>query len=167
MNRLNFFFLVVLLAAHGCQSPKVDQSEKNMNDSASRPANVSSPQPGSDRDAHGCIPSAGYTWSEIKKECVRIWEAGNKFTAYGENKDSTLAAYLITGVDQLSAEVFLPGQKGSIPLAVTDGSLDKKSMQQLFLNLDSSVILKFFPSQARYVIFIDKKPMYACPHPLK
>lgn len=30
--------------------------------------------PGSDRDAHGCIPSAGYSWCEPLKECIRPWE---------------------------------------------------------------------------------------------
>ncbi len=29
---------------------------------------------GGDRDSHGCIPSAGYTWSEEKQKCVRPWE---------------------------------------------------------------------------------------------
>ncbi|NNC38641.1 MAG: hypothetical protein EX271_10590 [Acidimicrobiales bacterium] len=32
------------------------------------------PLPGSDRDEHGCIPSAGYVWSEEKQKCVRPWE---------------------------------------------------------------------------------------------
>jgi hypothetical protein len=30
--------------------------------------------PGSDRDAHGCIGSAGYSWCEEKQKCLRIWE---------------------------------------------------------------------------------------------
>jgi len=30
--------------------------------------------PGSDRDAHGCIGSAGYTWCEVKQKCLRTWE---------------------------------------------------------------------------------------------
>ncbi len=29
---------------------------------------------GNDRDAHGCIGSAGYSWSDAKKACVRSWE---------------------------------------------------------------------------------------------
>ncbi len=33
--------------------------------------------PWSDRDEHGCIGSAWYTWSETKKECVRPWEEEN------------------------------------------------------------------------------------------
>ncbi|WP_323120421.1 hypothetical protein [Burkholderia alba] len=30
--------------------------------------------PGSDRDAHGCIPSAGYAWCERTAKCERPWE---------------------------------------------------------------------------------------------
>ena len=29
---------------------------------------------GGDRDAHGCIPSAGYGWCEVKQKCLRTWE---------------------------------------------------------------------------------------------
>ena len=29
---------------------------------------------GNDRDSHGCIGSAGYTWCEAKKKCLRTWK---------------------------------------------------------------------------------------------
>lgn len=29
---------------------------------------------GGDRDAHGCIGSAGYSWCETKQKCLRVWE---------------------------------------------------------------------------------------------
>jgi len=29
---------------------------------------------GSDRDQHGCIGSAGYSWCEAKQKCLRAWE---------------------------------------------------------------------------------------------
>jgi hypothetical protein len=29
---------------------------------------------GADRDVHGCIGSAGYTWCEPKNKCLRVWE---------------------------------------------------------------------------------------------
>jgi hypothetical protein len=32
------------------------------------------PRPGGDRDAHGCIGSAGYAWCAREKACVRPWE---------------------------------------------------------------------------------------------
>jgi len=45
---------------------------------AQSPAQASAPavppMPGSDRDAHGCIPSAGYSWCEATQQCERPWE---------------------------------------------------------------------------------------------
>ena len=32
------------------------------------------PLPGSDRDSHGCIPSAGYSWCTALQKCIRPWE---------------------------------------------------------------------------------------------
>ena len=32
------------------------------------------PQVGNDKDVHGCIGSAGYSWCEAKQKCLRIWE---------------------------------------------------------------------------------------------
>lgn len=29
---------------------------------------------GGDRDEHGCIGSAGYSWCEVKSKCLRVWE---------------------------------------------------------------------------------------------
>ena len=29
---------------------------------------------GNDRDKYGCIPSAGYSWCEKRKKCIRVWE---------------------------------------------------------------------------------------------
>jgi len=37
-------------------------------------AQTQAPAPGSDRDAHGCIPSAGYSWCDSKQKCLREWE---------------------------------------------------------------------------------------------
>lgn len=29
---------------------------------------------GGDRDAHGCLPAAGYAWCAREQQCVRPWE---------------------------------------------------------------------------------------------
>ena len=34
----------------------------------------SQPRMGGDRDEHGCIGSAGYTWCEEKSKCLREWQ---------------------------------------------------------------------------------------------
>ena len=31
-------------------------------------------QLGGDRDEHGCIGSAGYSWCDVKNKCLRVWE---------------------------------------------------------------------------------------------
>lgn len=36
------------------------------------------PMPGSDRDAHGCIGSAGYAWCPRTQRCERPWELAKK-----------------------------------------------------------------------------------------
>lgn len=38
------------------------------------PSVACTPILGGDRDAHGCIGSAGYSWCEAKQKCLRIWE---------------------------------------------------------------------------------------------
>jgi hypothetical protein len=48
---------------------------------------------GGDRDSHGCILSAGYTWCEVKNKCLRSWEEGC------EVKSVFDAVYNIDGVD--------------------------------------------------------------------
>lgn len=44
-------FLLVLLV--GCSNPQIV---------------------GDDRDEHGCIGTAGYTWCEAKQKCLQTWE---------------------------------------------------------------------------------------------
>lgn len=43
---------------------------------AIEPTAVISKEPivGGDKDEHGCIGSAGYSWCEVKQKCLRIWE---------------------------------------------------------------------------------------------
>ena len=60
---------------------------------------------GSDRDEHGCIGSAGYTWSYALHSCVRLWEAGTRFDAGPEQ------VFLIYSADSTFAEIFPSSSK--------------------------------------------------------
>ncbi|WP_322030309.1 hypothetical protein [Paraburkholderia sp. J76] len=44
------------------------------NSSSTASSTASSIQPGADRDAHGCIGSAGYSWCAATQRCERPWE---------------------------------------------------------------------------------------------
>ena len=84
--------------------------------------NTSSDQKaGNDRDAHNCISSAGYTWSELKNDCVRSWEVGIQFdpSANRSDKTSIASVLFLNG----KAEVFASELKKPVVLtAVKNGS---------------------------------------------
>ena len=62
---------------------------------------------GGDRDTHGCIGSAGYTYSQIKKDCVRVFEQKIKLTEVAPKGSSTSMAAVIFSKDMKKAEVFV------------------------------------------------------------
>lgn len=71
---------------------------------------------GNDSDAHGCRASAGYTYSKIKKECVRPFELELQLDEVNPQGSSTFAAVIFTA-DSKKAELFVPRtDKGSIIL---------------------------------------------------
>jgi hypothetical protein len=63
MNKKIIIFLVLLISLAAILS----FYKNNLN-------NNSSTIVGGDRDTHGCIGSAGYSWCEVKNKCLRIWE---------------------------------------------------------------------------------------------
>ena len=56
---------------------------------------------GSDRDAHGCIGSAGYVWSEVRKDCIRLFEQGIRTLDTAGN-----SAYIVFSPDSSQVELF-------------------------------------------------------------
>lgn len=52
----------------GClQYSKKQETDNNSDSLKNIPQAV-----GNDRDEHGCLASAGYTWSEVQKDCIRL-----------------------------------------------------------------------------------------------
>ncbi len=75
---------------------------------------------GGQRDAHGCLAAAGYTWSEVRRDCIRIFEAGVQLVD-SRNPDATLAAYAVFSDDGAKAELFLPAAERH-PVLTRQGS---------------------------------------------
>lgn len=73
---------------------------------------------GADKDAHGCVTSAGYRWSSIKKQCVRIFEEGYRLNTVAELKSEGIAksAFVIFEENGNLAELYLPNQISAIML---------------------------------------------------
>jgi hypothetical protein len=72
---------------------------------------------GGDKDVHGCKGSAGYTYSQVKKDCVRVFEQKIKLTELNPKGSSISMTAIIFSKDMKKAEVFLPEQNtGSLIL---------------------------------------------------
>ena len=92
MKTGNVCFLLLMcisLLFTGCGNSQSKKSEGN--------------KVGDDKDAHGCIASAGYTWSEVLKDCIRLWEKGVRVE---DVADKEKAAYIVFSPDSLQVELF-------------------------------------------------------------
>lgn len=62
-----------------------------------------------DKDENGCLASAGYIWSKLNKECIKLF-TGVQLNPIDKplNEDETLSAYIMFSEDNNQAELFLP-----------------------------------------------------------
>ena len=67
---------------------------------------------GGDRDGHGCIGSAGYVWSEVSQDCIRVFEKGIRTESVrGDNR----SVYIVFSPDSSQVELFFSdGQPNEI-----------------------------------------------------
>ncbi|KMQ64696.1 hypothetical protein ACM46_10645 [Chryseobacterium angstadtii] len=73
-------------------------------------AQQKSPVVGGDKDVHGCRASAGYTYSQIKNDCVKVFAQKIKLKEVSSDKSSTSMTAVIFSKDMKRAEVFIPDQ---------------------------------------------------------
>ncbi|MEA2112767.1 MAG: hypothetical protein U9P50_02220 [Patescibacteria group bacterium] len=69
-KKILFLFIIIILVAVGLNFFLQEKTVEAPLD----PAAPETPLVGGDRDEHGCIGSAGYSWCEAKEECLRPWE---------------------------------------------------------------------------------------------
>lgn len=74
---------------------------------------------GGDKDENGCIGSAGYTYSLVREDCIRLFEVGHRLDPI-DSKDSS-SGYLVFNTDHSKLELFLPSTgKGIILLKTSE-----------------------------------------------
>jgi hypothetical protein len=79
----------------------------------------------SDKDENGCLTSAGYVWSQLNKECVKIYQSAIILYPYANqtNEDETLNAYVVFSKEGGNeAEIFFPNtEKSHLFIRETEG----------------------------------------------
>ena len=71
---------------------------------------------GSDKDKHGCKLSAGYSFSVLKNDCVRLFEEKIQLKEVNPKKSYKSNATVILSEDGTKAELFMPSAEGSLIL---------------------------------------------------
>ncbi|MCW1961545.1 hypothetical protein [Chryseobacterium viscerum] len=71
-------------------------------------AQKQAPVLGGDRDVHGCIGSAGYTYSQLKNNCIQTFNQKIKLKEVNSDKSYTSMTAIIFSKDMKKAEVFIP-----------------------------------------------------------
>ncbi len=114
------FFFSFTACQNSTTANHSDVSDKKAPEANALPDTLTERPPvGGQKDEHGCLTAAGYTWSQVKNECIRIFEAGIRLNPQDTSIDQTTSAFIIFNKDQTIAELFLPGQKGSLLLERT------------------------------------------------
>ncbi len=71
-------------------------------------AQKSAPVLGGDRDVHGCIGSAGYTYSQLRNNCIQTFNQKIKLKEVKSDKSYTSMTAVIFNKSMTKAEVFIP-----------------------------------------------------------
>ncbi|MDQ2768925.1 MAG: hypothetical protein M3Y54_00285 [Bacteroidota bacterium] len=69
---------------------------------------------GGDKDKHGCLASAGYTYSTLSKKCIRVFEQALKLDNAFLKQSSTSQTCILFSKDTKKAEIFVAGKEGTV-----------------------------------------------------
>lgn len=89
-----------------------------------------------EEDEHGCTYTAGYRWSDLNRDCIRVFEIGFRLNPIAleegnseenELEDNDVSCFVIFNHEDNKAEIFLPNKLKSIVL-------ENKNIQGLYSN---------------------------------
>jgi len=107
---VSFFIFSSLIS---CKWIEKDEGKTNEKETNAKDVVV-----GGDKDEDGCLASAGYTWSKLNKECIRVF-TGIQLLPVDKLKDqddAVYATYLLFDESGDNAELFLPNEDDSVIL---------------------------------------------------
>lgn len=69
-----------------------------------------------EKDKNGCVKEAGYKWSILKDDCIRVVDEGFRLNPINDlsNLEASKSAYVLLGEEKLKAEVFLEELPNSV-----------------------------------------------------
>ena len=106
---------IIALAFAACNNTTPQQTDNT----ADQPATTEeTPMVGGDRDEHGCIGSAGYTWSALRGECIQVFEVGTRLNPVDiREEEAVISAFIVSKEgDNSQVELFITNEEQSLIL---------------------------------------------------
>jgi len=110
-----FTLSVVALAFAACNNSTPQQAD-NAAEEPTTPQQET--MVGGDRDEHGCIGSAGYSWSALRGECIQVFEVGTRLNPVDvEQEEAVISAFIVSKEgDNSQVELFITGEDQNLIL---------------------------------------------------
>lgn len=89
---------------------------------------------GNDMDEHGCIGSAGYTWSKLRNECIKIWEIGKRLVSLDNEENSAIVVFNNT---KSKVEIYFSNHEDTVILPLKGNNYESKKYS---FNNESSIL---------------------------
>ena len=107
--KATFLLPIIAVSFAACNNATPNQSE---NTTETPEVTLDAPMVGGDRDEHGCIGSAGYTWSALRGECIQVFEVGTRLDPLEENEEvAVISAFIVTkDGDNSQVELFITNE---------------------------------------------------------
>ncbi|MCA5005319.1 hypothetical protein [Sphingobacterium bovistauri] len=94
-----------------CQNSTKQQTQ--VNDSISQEM----PSIGGNKDKHGCLSSAGQTWSQIKNDCIQVFSVGIRLNPVAiDSTEAIISAFVVPNTDSSAFELFLADNEETVIL---------------------------------------------------
>lgn len=104
-----------------CNNQKNNSSTHSEASSNEEPTMV-----GDEKDNHGCLIAAGETWSELKQDCIRVFEVAQRLNPVEvTDNEAIISAFALFNDDQSKVELFLPESESVTILEQSEGHVYK------------------------------------------
>lgn len=107
--KATFLLPIIAVSFAACNNATPNQSE---NTTETPEVTQEVPMVGGDRDEHGCIGSAGYTWSALRGECIQVFEVGTRLNPVEvKGNDAVISAFIVSkDGDNSQVELFITNE---------------------------------------------------------
>lgn len=139
---MKYFLILNMVFLISCSSNPKKTTVQNKPEQAGKTDTIRQPPlVGNDSDEHGCKASAGYTWSILKNNCIRIFESAMRMSPQESVEDKTTAAFALFNADNTKAEIYIPGTEKSIILEMIGGNKKEWRKDEWRLKRDKKLVL--------------------------